>query len=336
VTDEAAAAPIPDHLVARSVLIMSCDIVGSTAYKQRRESPWQRTFLSFYREFPQQLATATKAQSPDLRFALWKGIGDELLFTCDVTAATQVFEAVRVWLSAMDAYERSSLREHGLGTKGGAFIATLPGPDSACSIPRDPAFEADTDKGVVTLNSEALAVDDLTRFQYDYFGPSIDTGFRVIGASSQRYFTLSVETAWVMQYCNSQANDQRGAYGHCRDLDDLVFLGTAELKGVWNHRAYPMLAIDRESDDPVHKAMRAMDSSDPNVLSRIGELCSACLKSDNWPSTVYLPDTPFEPFNVLPTPPVELAADNQMIGAETEPLETVEDPTELDEDAPTE
>lgn len=320
----------------RSLLILSCDIVGSTAFKQRREGHWQRTFLSFYREFPQQLATATKERAPHLKFALWKAIGDELLFTCDVTAATEVFEAVRVWLTAMDAYEASSLRPHGLGTKGGAFVATFPGPDSACSIPRDPAFEADTDRGVVTLNDEALAAADLTKFQYDYFGPSIDTGFRVVAASSQRYFTLSVETAWVMQYCESQAGAQSGAYGAYGDLDDLVFLTSVELKGVWNHRAYPILAIDRESEDPVHKALRAIGGSNLNELSKIGELCAACLKSEDWPSAVYLPNTLFEPFNAVPTPPEELVSDNQMIGAETEPVEIVEDAEELSVNAPTE
>lgn len=137
------------------MLFLTCDIVGSTAYKQRHGSAWQKTFLSFYREFPQMLGDQVRAGASPLTFELWKPIGDELLFTCKVEHEDDIYDAVRIWLAAMAGYETSSLDEERLGTKGGAFIATFPGPDSRCSVPRNPQSEV-SDKAVVALNREAL------------------------------------------------------------------------------------------------------------------------------------------------------------------------------------
>lgn len=318
----------------RSLLILSCDIVGSTAYKQTSVGTWQRTFLSFYREFPQQLATVAKAVDLDVEFQLWKGIGDELLYTCEVRCPTQVFHAVRTWIAAMDAYERSSLTDYPLGTKGGAFLATFPGPDSECTIPRDPSVEADSDKGVVTLNAEALSSMDHTKFHFDYFGPSIDTGFRVLSEATSRNFALSVEVAYAMQYCQSQAAAQQERFGACANLIDLVLLGTRPLKGVWGDREYPILVLDRAHEDPVNVAMRSVTPQ--TGLGEIGDLCLACMQSHGWPSAIYLPDVDFEPFNSQPTPPESLVPDNAMEGAETEPPNEAGPARDLDEDAPTE
>jgi len=298
----------------RSVLFLSCDITGSTAYKQRG-ARWQRTFLSFYREFPQVLGELVEAARPDLDFTLWKAIGDELIFTSAVSDERDVFDAVRIWIDAMSKYEADSLGDEGLGTKGGAFIATVPGPDSQCAIPRDPVSQQ-SDKGIVTLNREALAEADLTKYQYDYFGPSIDTGFRVVSVSSARFFTLAVEVAWAMQRCNHDAKDDPGRVGH-QDLGDLQLLGTKLLKGVWREREYPVFALDRQREDPVYKGLRELDgvSCDPEVVGRV---CAACLASGGWPSAIYLPRSTFEPFKTIPPDQLDGMDDNEMIGAETQ------------------
>lgn len=318
---------------AHSLLILSCDIVGSTAYKQRAKSPWRRTFLSFYREFPQQLSQICHLDEITLQFGLWKGIGDELLYTCPVSHPTEVFLAVRTWLKAMSAYEGQSLFEHGLATKGGAFVATFPGPDSECAIPRDPTLEADSDEGVVTQNLKALQAANPEMYQYDFFGPSIDTGFRLISESTQRYFTLSVEAAYAMLYCESQASDQPATYGQFNNLDDLVVLNHSSLKGVWGDRQYPILALDRQIDDPVHQAQRLM--AEQPSLSHIARLCHACLNSDGWPSGIYLPDVDHEVFRREPVYPDELVGENSMEGVESEPQLEAPDPAELGDNPPT-
>lgn len=130
---------------------------------------------------------------------------------------------------------------------------------------------------------------DLELFHYDYFGPSIDTGFRVLSSATARHFTLSVEVAWAMLWVGTCANGENNTDRHLNDLD---LLGVRDLKGVWGDRDYPLFALDRRHDDPVHQALRELDGSSRD-LAHWAELCRACAASDGWPSAIYLPSRAF-------------------------------------------
>lgn len=277
-----------------SKLFVSCDLTGATAFKQREEDGWQKVFLSFYREFPQMVFESQKdCQTTGLQFRLWKAIGDELVFEVDVACEKDVYQGVRTWLHALDRYERESLAEFKLTLKGGSFIATFPGPDSRSSIPRHPESEQ-SDESVVLLNDKALAVEDHSKYLYDYYGPSIDTGFRVINKSVDRHFTMSVEVAWCVAH-TEVANGRGDEEGP----QDLVFLGQHELKGVWSSRPYPVFAIDRHATDGVNRAIAKLDSSglDPNLVTRA---CMACFRDESWPFGLYLPDSDTEDLQTVP------------------------------------
>lgn len=311
---------------ARSLLFLSCDIVGSTRYKQSM-GLWQKTFLTFYREFPQVLGDLTAKAGFEPEFTLWKPVGDELIFTVHVRNEEEIFHAVRLWVAAMDKYEADSLEDTPLATKGGAFIATFPGPDSESSIPRNPTIET-SDKGVFELNAEALA----TRsgdYMYDYFGPSIDTGFRVFSACDNRYFTLSVEVAWALAQCAADAgvDSEKFPLPHLRLRDTLVF------KGVWNGRAYPLFALDRHQSDLINKALAAIEGTDldPN---KVVELCRQCSKDPAWPSKLYLPNSDHPIFRAAPVDTLEELASNSMDGAETLPATSTTAGEDLEEDPP--
>ena len=292
-----------------SLLYLSCDLVGSTRHKQAKNEYWPKTFLSFYREFPQALAGEIKAADSALEFKLWKAVGDELIFTCVVRHEAHVIAAIRIWIAAMTEYERGTLADEGMSTKGGAFIATFPGPDSQVSIPLDPTNET-SDKGVVELNDEALANYDPAVYLYDYLGPSIDTGFRVIGECNPRYFTLSVEAAWAL--C-------RGAsYEGLPDLPDLRVLAPKELKGVWGGRPYPIIVIDRHFEDGVNQAIESLNGGKQSFHD-IEVLCSSCSSSAGWPSAIYLPDSDFPQFRVEPADSLGMLRTNAMEGSETIP-----------------
>lgn len=291
-----------------SLLFLSCDLVGSTQFKQKKrgptDAPWQKQFLSFYREFPQYVAKATfklnaSQDRPLGEFTLWKPVGDELIYTVEVKEERDVANAVRIWLDAMKAYEDDVLISSGLATKGGAFIATFPGPDSQATIPRTPESET-SDEDVIALNRKALTGQRVhKKYLYDYFGPSIDTGFRVLGVCTRRNFTLSVEVAWAIALCRHTPHFEDTHL----NLEDLVLHTTVPLKGVWEGKGYPVFAIDREAHDPVNLAMSKITNGALLAVDVI-KLCSACHGDPAWPSALYLPDSSVTSFGTIPTDPL--------------------------------
>jgi hypothetical protein len=309
----------------KSLLFLSCDIVGSTAFKQREGTLWQKTFLSFYREFPQILGDLTNERSYAPGFELWKPVGDELIFTSLVRREQEIYDAVRIWLEAMRSYENNVLNDVPLATKGGAFVATFPGPDSRSSIPRDPLLET-SDKGVVELNDEALASKS-NDYLFDFFGPSIDTGFRVISACSQRYFTLAVEVAWAIAQCAVDVG-----LSQTRPTDDILLLDTMPFKGVWDGREYPVFAVDRDHQDLVNRALARIRGNTLLPLD-IANLCKECSAKDNWPSALYLPESQHSDFKVEPVDSLDGLRSNSMDGAESMPSDDV-GTENLSDDAP--
>ncbi|WP_217583754.1 hypothetical protein [Microbacterium sp. GbtcB4] len=278
----------------RSVLFLSADLVGSTSYKQKEKGVWQGVFLSFYRQFPQYLSASSRehdqeaVEAPDFR--LWKAVGDELIYEVTVTHEQEVSRAIRIWLMALELCETDILQEASLGLKGSAFIATFPGPDSEATIPRNPKTEK-SDLGVVTLNDAALkpkgGVRSHSRYQFDYFGPSIDTGFRVSSHASHRYFTMSVEASWALALAAAGNNTNSGRDDHLH-VKDVVFRGNVLLKGVWDGREYPLFAIDRHFHDGVNKSVAKLVQTPPEAQDII-DVCHACNSDDNWPCAIYLP-----------------------------------------------
>jgi hypothetical protein len=311
---------------AKSLLFLSCDIVGSTRYKQQTRY-WQKTFLSFYREFPQLLGDLTKEKSYQPGFNLWKPVGDELIFTSHVKKEADIYSAVRIWLCAMERYESTVLEDVStLSTKGGAFVGTFPGPDNESSIPRDPASET-SDKDVIELN--AIALDSRSpAYLYDFFGPSIDTGFRVFSACSNRFFTLSVEVAWAMAQCATEA----GVGNQGFDLGDIRLLEPHELKGVWDGREYPLFALDRHHNDSVNRAMARIRETPVEALDVVN-LCKECYNARNWPSRLYLPDSIYPQVKAVPQNSLSELLTNGMEGAESVPMDAGEGEP-LGEDVP--
>jgi hypothetical protein len=306
----------PDEPVSK--VFLSCDLTGSTNFKQspprEGDPPWQKVFLQFYREFPQKFAdiTQTDPNVARLDFELWKPVGDELIYSCSVRSEADVFNAVRAWTAVIQGYRRDNLNDTPMGTKGGAFLATFPGPDSESSIPRLPEYE-NSDGDVVSRNDEALSTRDDVRYLYDYFGPSIDTGFRILSKCSERYFTLSVEVALAM------LSAHRNVDADLFKSKDLRLLEFVELKGVWGGRRYPVVAIDFEHEDKVHRAYRRFEHR--GNVNELHDLCRACYTSEGWPSKMYLPDGAQRLFQDRPVDPFENYVRSGAEGAERLPDE---------------
>lgn len=309
-----------------SLLFLSCDLTGSTHFKQNQakngvgtnEVPWQKTFLQFYREFPQELAIKqVELETEDLTFDLWKAVGDELIFTCQITSENDIYNAVRTWISTLKDYAVNSLDGTSLGTKGGAFVATFPGPDSESSIPRRPKTET-SGADVVDLNRAALAGNrSHSKYLFDYFGPSIDTGFRVLSKCSPRHFTISVEVAYALASAHLSPRPNRESFLS----DDLVLVGAEELKGVWGGQAYPLFAIDLEHESEISRAFSKFQHNG-TTLDDIMTLCSACYESTGWPFRLYLPDAKNDAFKQIPVDPLEYYKTASVSGSESVTDET--------------
>lgn len=263
-------------------------------------------------------------------FALWKAVGDELIFELVVSDESEVSRAVRVWLEAMDQYERQSLAERSLALKGSAFIATFPGPDSESTIPRTPLVEV-SDEPPVILNDKALSGKRaVTKFLYDYFGPSIDTGFRVSSLASRRYFTMSVEVSWALA-CAAVSAASSKTHEDVHHTHDFAFNGSHLLKGVWGGREYPVFAVDRDRADRVNEALERMNGGQLDS-QQIIDVCHACSESPGWPSTVYLPQSSNQAFLAKPEDAMAQLRDTagNHEGAETVPTNGGE---EVDQDS---
>lgn len=201
----------------------------------------------------------------------------------------QVRFAVDAWREAQKKYEESTLKGESLQkTKGAVFAAAFPGPDCVVAIPHDPDDSADSDSSVINLNDKAVKklaqsnkmADD--KYLLDFLGPSIDTGFRIISQSTDRYFTMSLEVAWAYAE-NSSIHEINNAH-------EIELLGEKQLKSVWRSRAYPLFAIDRMANDPVNVALKAIH--DPRCShDKITKIFLACSQSENWPSRLYLKDS---------------------------------------------
>lgn len=332
----------------RSELFLSCDLVSSTAYKQRQsargsappggrreeELPWQQVFLEFYQDFPRMLGEVRDARlgrddvtiAHEPHFKLWKPIGDELVFTVRIEHEDTVYAAVRIWLEALNRWSER-IRPLGMGTKGGAFIATFPGPDRDVAVPRE-AGTSQSVRGVVAANDDACSATDRSHdeFLFDYFGPSVDIGFRLFNKATPRRFSLSVEVAWVM-FEAARENKKSGFW----DVSDIEYMGGQELKGVWAGRDYPLFVIDRHHRDPINTATKVLANNQISLEQSV-DLCRACVDDPTWPSAVYLPKGRGDSAKAVPTDPlIGLRVDNEMMGTE----EALDDDALGDEGIPT-
>lgn len=321
-----------------SKLFLSVDLTGSTAFKQRPfdpKSPWQKVFLQFYREFPQVLHQQQQGDpAKGLHFQLWKVIGDELLFTCEVRSERDIFHAVRLWVKTMREFTSTGLEEHtDLGVKGAAFLGTFPGPDHEATIPWRPDVE-ESGRDVLLLNEEAVAAEkrDTASYLFDYLGPGIDTGFRISGLSSLRYMPLSLEVAYALAVVHHHHDSQTDQFASA----DLNLLDSIELKGVWNGRQYPVFALDLEYDDPVHVALAAV-RGERHDNAAILKLCSAAYRSPGWPCAMFLPDATTKDFTVVPDNPLAKYLAEAAVGLEgvESPAHDGGDVTDLPDDVPT-
>jgi len=199
------------------LLFMSIDIVGSTAYKnstQRDKSdihPWRPTIQSFFIDFPIDLVKTNDVNKPKLNcsdFAppkIWKFLGDEIVFYVELKHSSHLSYYLENTKKLMNIFCVENFKEQKLKLKGAAWVSGFPVANTMMKF--------SIDKRITT----------------DYFGRSIDAGFRLAKIATAQKFVLSIQTAWMLSQISSDI--------------DIYYDGRTHLKGILNGDQYPIFWI---------------------------------------------------------------------------------------------
>jgi len=229
-------------------LFLSADIIGSTAYKQKKtvkkppeESeedkypPWFNMVLAFYHQAEQSFSRHWERAARDLSEkeecrawcgeapVMWKTVGDEVLFTKRIDHPMQALVCCQVWRATLEDIRRE-LQERGLDVKSSAWLADFPLRNQEVVLRRQ------VDRNQLKVDDDEYPYHNLLQlekyyqeigtgafsdiFVLDYIGPSIDTGFRLGALSSSRKFVVSLELAHVLS--TEQASGGRSTHYESR------------------------------------------------------------------------------------------------------------------------
>jgi len=208
-----------------------CRPVGSTAYKaatsDRQVPTWASTFIGFFRDFPEFVdgqyakvtAGASKLPGCQHRLKPWKFLGDEILFTVELTDHTQGPTHLLALKHAIAEFPKQWHEKNlPLGLKGAAWLAGFPVTNRE--------IEIHSEKGTTV----------------DYIGPAVDLGFRIARFADERRLILSADLAMMTL----------DALHHLEIAGDSLQLhlhGRESLKGVIENRPYPVVWLDMGDKD---------------------------------------------------------------------------------------
>lgn len=221
--------------------------------------PWLPALYRFFDEFPSRLAETYggELQPP----ALWKTLGDEMVFVAELKHHLQVAEHVCRFRDTIAAY-REVIKDASrkLDLKGAAWLAGFPVGNTALTLHRglegNAAFE-------------------------DFLGPSIDNGFRLSKHATPRKFVLSVETAYML-LASARPKDT--------EVPDVFLERGEELKGVLGGRPYPKLWIAipyRQAEDFRKLEERLLDPPGDHKEKDLRDYCELFIREHGNP--LFLP-----------------------------------------------
>lgn len=235
-------------------LFLSVDLSGSTAFKNSKDGEarksgatpnWVTIFQQFYSDFPSLYAAEFRKQTnasagADVCPALWKAVGDELVFCGRITNKKSCAVALNAFIKTLHAY-RWRLMDQGvnLNVKGAGWLAAFPEPNRTVQLRvKDGAPQ-------LLPASEALEISaDEEPFEFDFLGKAIDTGFRVAKRAQPDRFVLSVQLARLVA-----SDGPNLGFGHQVRLER-----PSTLKGVNRDEPYPNLFIDTMEHLPTQEA----------------------------------------------------------------------------------
>lgn len=230
-------------------LFLSVDLTGSTAFKHSKSSPleWLKAFQQFYGTFPrklselyQQIGQSACLSDEELESGspkLWKTVGDEILFCCKIESVHHVSVCIEAFIQTLQQFGEG-IQQFNLNTKGNAWVASFPTPNS--SIMPISAEDSVTDSlsGNNDLVSEEMEKQaDLHPNKFDFLGKGIDSGFRISKNSS--IDTLTISPGLGILLLDACQNKKFTKFERKIRLAEMQCF-----KGVADGNSYPVLVID--------------------------------------------------------------------------------------------
>ena len=206
----------------RTLVFMSVDVVGSTAYKEQIEkieggAAWLGPFQRFFREFPLVLmgrvALCFDESASVPQISLWRIAGDEMVFVAEPESGQETLALFEALYQAFLYYHEKLSTDCGLGLKGCCWSVDFPHHNIAIEIP-EIASRGDG-------NGEAYV---------EYLGPDVDLGFRIAKHVRGGEVMVSLKLAETL----ANSGDPHGIV--------FRFAGSSVLKGVNFGRPYPLIS----------------------------------------------------------------------------------------------
>ncbi|CAH1653253.1 conserved hypothetical protein [Hyphomicrobiales bacterium] len=266
--------------------------------------PWFSPLSEFYREverlfskewghYAENVATSCgwpTGNAPEF----WKGAGDELLYTKELSDHREVLACICCWAKAINEY-RGRLRERfpSLDLKSTAWVAGFPVHNAEvifrAAVEKldeqededDPIYEnlQLLEKFYSRRNSRGLA--------RDFIGPSIDTGFRLSTLATPRRFVISVELALLLVAAERNRHQiMKTKY----DAIKFHYAGRVPLKGVIGGLSYPVFWIDMHLHDKLSLSEDDLMGVQARNTDQVSRFCEEFINSN--------PDYFFHPYIV--------------------------------------
>ncbi|SEG60874.1 hypothetical protein [Marinobacterium lutimaris] len=213
---------------ARTLLLLSADIAGATAYKEAHSAgdttpEWLLPFTAFFREAPAvlmgklALAFIEYDDLPALR--VWRVAGDEIIFLAEPRNAAEALGIVEAFAAMVADYNARLADLHGLYLRGGAWAAPI---------------------GTQNIEIEILEIPSATEAgeaYKEYVGPDVDSGFRLLKNAPNGHIVLSLKLAAAL------------AAGGCLGQLCIGHVDNQPLRGLFGGKPYPILIAGKGTLD---------------------------------------------------------------------------------------
>lgn len=212
---------------SETVLFMSADVVGSTAFKGRHSADagtWLEAFATLFKELPLvyigELGMAFLDEEDMPEAGVWKVLGDEVIFVTLPRSAREAMLATAAFVRTVHHYDQRLSARWPLHIRGACWAAELGQRNRQIEIPE--MFGGRDGKPYL-----------------DFLGPDVDTGFRLSAHSGNGEVIVSPNLAEAI--AAAQTDEPHLQFHH---------IGDKSLKGVIAGEPFPLILVSNVDTPP--------------------------------------------------------------------------------------